>query len=81
MSLFSPRESGNPNAQRYIWLDINNYNADILREANTGNPLSQNASTWDIIFEKQTIEWRGINITITLTNKTQTEQPAPQYKN
>ena len=80
MSLFSPRESGNPDAQRYIWLNVNNYTADMIRDYSTGSPISQNTATWSVTFEKQTIEWRGISFTITLTNKTQTEQPAPYLK-
>ena len=80
MSLFSPREAGNPNTQRYIWLDTNNYSADMVRDFSTGTPVSQNSSTWQLVFEKQTIEWRGITFTITLTNKTQSEQAAPYVK-
>lgn len=80
MSLFSPREQGSPNTQRYIWLDYASYNSEIVRESSTDLPCIRNPGVWDVGLEKQKIEWRGINFKITVRNKSQSYQAAPYVR-
>jgi len=77
MGLFSPREVGNPNNQRYIWLDPNDYAVDIVKDSSNGTPLSNNPSVWNVSVIKDLKEWRGINLSITVKNISQIEQSAP----
>lgn len=77
MGLFSQREGGSPNNQRYIWLDPNDYTDSIVRDASNGSAISSNPSTWNVSVIKDLKEWRGINLSITVKNVSQIDQSAP----
>lgn len=77
MSLFSPREAGSPNSQKLVWFDPNDYDSSIVRDSSNGTPLVNNGATWEVTVNRELVESRGVNLTITVKNKTQVQQSAP----
>ena len=77
MSLFSPREAGSPSSQKLVWFDPNDYDSSIVRDSSNGTPLVNNGATWEVTVNRELVESRGINLTITVKNKTQVQQSAP----
>jgi hypothetical protein len=77
MSLFSPREAGSPNSQKFVWFDPNDYDSSIVRDSSSGAALINNGAAWEVNVNRELVESRGINLTITVKNKTQIQQSAP----
>lgn len=79
-SLFSARESGNINNQRYLWFNLSDYDSHIVKDSLDDSSIVDNLSNWSVSVIKEAVEWRGINLSITVRNKTQNTQKAPYLK-
>ena len=80
MGLFSPRENGKSESQRYIWFDTKDYDENIIIDSSTGSSIKNNTSTWSSTVVLNKKEWRGLNLTITVKNVSPVEQFAPTIR-
>jgi len=79
-SLFNLRDPGDSGHQSNISLNPQDYGTNIVRDSssgiNYGRPLASN-NAWSVSVTQSLKEWRGINLTISITNNSNVVQPAP----
>lgn len=74
MSLFGPRED------KYVWFDEKDYGKDMIVDVVKNSPITEDSGSWQVDITQTKHEWRGLDLSIRITNISEATLPAPKIK-